>query len=492
VNWEEENRRTEKKREIREREREKKRDWALLVHNSFFFSPISSSSFFLEENPKIRKGFFARDIGVVRSGGGACENNQLVTKYVQPNLMISSPKSSSTPHLTPTSQSLPNSSLLSSTRATTCWFLVPCVFQPIVSSPACKKMHVRIPQHAVKAAVKSTKRKLYLYVPLDAAGWPATARYVLTALYAMVIDAGRSRMDCKVVFRFTGVRRGVEENDAQLFSVAEEEEEEEQGGVGENVGWKEGDVEYMDQVDAALTMPGDVASIRRYFRMGVAAVELSIPEREEEYVEKVVDEWHPDDVVPGEEDNDDGMGDNKDTRTSNRRMAPYQVVAVGGTFDRLHAGHRLLLSVAAWSCRGHLRIGVTGPKLLEHKQWKELIEPFEQRVANVVSFVKSIRPRDLVVTAVELHDVEGPSVENGDIEALVVSQETFGNAQYVNPKRKQRGLRPLDIVSVQVLSSPSCAFLEMGQGEGKREKLSSTKWREMEARKRSGVHSMLD
>jgi hypothetical protein len=38
----------------------------------------------------------------------------------------------------------------------------------------------------------------------------------------------------------------------------------------------------------------------------------------------------------------------------------YPVVALGGTFDHLHAGHKILLSMAAWIASTKVIIGVTG------------------------------------------------------------------------------------------------------------------------------------
>jgi pantetheine-phosphate adenylyltransferase len=38
----------------------------------------------------------------------------------------------------------------------------------------------------------------------------------------------------------------------------------------------------------------------------------------------------------------------------------YPVVIIGGTFDHLHAGHKILLSMAAWIADEKLIVGVTG------------------------------------------------------------------------------------------------------------------------------------
>lgn len=40
--------------------------------------------------------------------------------------------------------------------------------------------------------------------------------------------------------------------------------------------------------------------------------------------------------------------------------ALYPVVALGGTFDHLHAGHKILLSMGAWIARRKLIVGITG------------------------------------------------------------------------------------------------------------------------------------
>ena len=47
-------------------------------------------------------------------------------------------------------------------------------------------------------------------------------------------------------------------------------------------------------------------------------------------------------------------------------------MAVGGTFDRLHAGHRILLAATALAATEAAYVGITGPALLSNKvraQW---------------------------------------------------------------------------------------------------------------------------
>lgn len=38
----------------------------------------------------------------------------------------------------------------------------------------------------------------------------------------------------------------------------------------------------------------------------------------------------------------------------------FPVVALGGTFDHIHSGHKLLLSMAAWIADEKVVVGVTG------------------------------------------------------------------------------------------------------------------------------------
>lgn len=46
-------------------------------------------------------------------------------------------------------------------------------------------------------------------------------------------------------------------------------------------------------------------------------------------------------------------------KDDNLPMKDYQSCALGGTFDHLHSGHKLLLSLAALSASAKVMIGIT-------------------------------------------------------------------------------------------------------------------------------------
>lgn len=149
----------------------------------------------------------------------------------------------------------------------------------------------------------------------------------------------------------------------------------------------------------------------------------------------------------------------------------YNTVAVGGTFDRLHAGHRLLLTVAAWAARSKLRIGITGDSLLQQKKHKSIIKDVHQRGGNAMHYARCVKPTLPNISMSVLTDPAGPSATDPEINALVVSKETVESAKAINETRIQSSLSPFTIIVVDIL-------------HGKAAKLSSTALREDEVRQR--------
>jgi len=190
-------------------------------------------------------------------------------------------------------------------------------------------------------------------------------------------------------------------------------------------------------------------------------------------------------------------------------------VAVGGTFDHLHIGHKLLLTMFAFvlgrkptsadndepSC---LTIGITGDVLLKNKKYAEYLESWQRRQEAVHSFLSSLvffgRPDDqricveektdpgpnghavhvvypfgLVIKYVEIWDPFGPTITDESISALVISLETRSGGSAVNAKRAEKGWSPLEVFEVAVLDASE----EESVDETFQSKLSSTEIRRM-------------
>ena len=118
----------------------------------------------------------------------------------------------------------------------------------------------------------------------------------------------------------------------------------------------------------------------------------------------------------------------------------YNKVAVGGTFDKFHDGHKKLLSTA-FEIGNEIEIGVTSDAF---GGLKGDIDSCKERIANLKSFF-SDKSNFIVVP---LDDSYGTTIYDGSIEAIVVSEETEPTAVKINEIRLSKGMKPLDIVVV--------------------------------------------
>ena len=174
--------------------------------------------------------------------------------------------------------------------------------------------------------------------------------------------------------------------------------------------------------------------------------------------------------------------------TQERPCHRHPSVALGGPFDHLHAGHKLLLTMTALVLDpkpdqgGCLTIGITGDELLKNKAFREELEDFPGRQLAVQNFLLGIlglvslshilvttkhiqgtlsRGREihntlksgLTIRYVEIFDPCGPTITDETITALVLSAETRGGGQVVNEKRGEKGWPALEIFEVDVLDT---------------------------------------
>lgn len=128
----------------------------------------------------------------------------------------------------------------------------------------------------------------------------------------------------------------------------------------------------------------------------------------------------------------------------------YDSVVIGGTFDRLHSGHKILLSEAILRCRKILTVGITDTPMLETKKLWELIEPCSVRMENVRNFLEEIEP-SLEYHIVPINDMFGPTKDDPTFQMIVVSSETVRGGDKINEVRRANGLKPLQVHSVDLL-----------------------------------------
>ncbi|OBT74605.1 hypothetical protein VF21_06368 [Pseudogymnoascus sp. 05NY08] len=172
----------------------------------------------------------------------------------------------------------------------------------------------------------------------------------------------------------------------------------------------------------------------------------------------------------------------------------HSVVAVGGTFDHLHAGHKLLLTATALmlqppsaNSQPHHRrliIGITGDELLKNKKYAEQLESWRRREEGVIGFLvpllsftlpgsgedvtrtsfdepvvngrgvsTHLKSANLTIECVEIQDPFGPTITDEAVSALVVSGETRDGGKAVNDKRAEKGWEALEVFEIDVLDA---------------------------------------
>jgi pantetheine-phosphate adenylyltransferase len=130
----------------------------------------------------------------------------------------------------------------------------------------------------------------------------------------------------------------------------------------------------------------------------------------------------------------------------------FKTVGVGGTFDELHRGHRVLL-MKAFEMGQRLIIGVSSDEFVRKMNKPHRTASYAARLKELRSFLDEHR----FLERAEIIPIDDPSggvlLSNGPIEALVVSRETEPTALKINEKRKKAGLAPLQIVVINMVPS---------------------------------------
>lgn len=157
-------------------------------------------------------------------------------------------------------------------------------------------------------------------------------------------------------------------------------------------------------------------------------------------------------------------------RSPKQPVRGYHRGAVGGTFDRLHNAHKVLLSVACVLAQEQLVVGVADKDLLKSKLLPELLQPYAERVGHLSEFLVDIKP-SLTFDVIPLLDPYGPAGSDPSLEFLVVSEETYRGGMAVNRFRLEKDLEELALYQIQLLK-------DLSHAEHEEEKVSSSSLRQ--------------
>jgi phosphopantetheine adenylyltransferase len=202
-------------------------------------------------------------------------------------------------------------------------------------------------------------------------------------------------------------------------------------------------------------------------------------------------------------------------------------VVIGGTFDHLHIGHKLLLTMALFALDPPdpdaeepkikvVTIGMTSADLLAKKKYAELLQSWKTRTDRTHAFVQGIvnfSPIDierseeihnpgpnghaiiiripwmsnvLELRYVEIWDPFGPTITDPHIDTIVVSGETRSGGKMVNDKRSEVGMAELKVFEVDVLDTEEDEGKSILLENAFQAKLSSTEIRKLQAERLKG------
>ena len=158
--------------------------------------------------------------------------------------------------------------------------------------------------------------------------------------------------------------------------------------------------------------------------------------------------------------------------TPSSQRSGYATTALGGTFDHLHAAHKLLLHLSLFLTTHKLIVGVMTPSLLQSKSNSQLLQTLDERIRTTKDFLLR-QGTNVELDVVEIHDPFGPTAWDGDIQALVVSKETVSGGEAVNNKRKEKGLGSLDVWVIDVIAAEPIIGDSVEKGDVKSRDLSN-------------------
>ncbi len=129
-------------------------------------------------------------------------------------------------------------------------------------------------------------------------------------------------------------------------------------------------------------------------------------------------------------------------------MTKFDLVALGGTFDLIHKGHLELLK-KSFSISSKSIIGLTSDEMAT-RTGKNLKNNYSSRL----KLLRLTIDKNFPNTSYEISKLDndfGPAAITGNVEALIVSEETSHKGILLNNLRAEKNLAPVQIVIVPMI-----------------------------------------
>jgi pantetheine-phosphate adenylyltransferase len=128
-------------------------------------------------------------------------------------------------------------------------------------------------------------------------------------------------------------------------------------------------------------------------------------------------------------------------------MTNFTLVACGGTFDLLHAGHKSFIKNVLSNTEAVV-LGLTSDGYVKSFKNGNSIEAFETRKKVLEQFLDSINARERV-QIISIDDFYGPLLTNDfNVQAIAVTEQTEHMVLDINQKRKEKKLPELEKISI--------------------------------------------
>jgi len=132
----------------------------------------------------------------------------------------------------------------------------------------------------------------------------------------------------------------------------------------------------------------------------------------------------------------------------------FYTALVGGTFDEFHKGHQALI-MKAFEVGERVIIGLSSDQLARELRKNHEVASYEQRLKELRNFLMKQGVFDRA-KIVPLDTPYGITLSTTIAQALVVSKETEPRAMTINNKRKASGIKPLELVVIDMVPAEDC------------------------------------